>query len=361
MKNQTAIKSVSSLDASCEPDSMMSSNRKKIGSNLIFVSSLVLISLIMSYYLCEGCRSDTRRFILLGSFCFSLWIFLWPGNSLLARQIDKKVSWIETPGKRFFIGIFSTIAYSVSILLLTIWIFEHALNFPLGSSTMGTIVYTLAFTIVCSLFLYGQRFLRNWRKLELDAAKLRNENLSSRFESLKNQLDPHFLFNSLNVLTNLVYEDADKSARFIKQLSEVYRYVLDTRGKEFVTLKEEMQFVDAYLYLQQIRFGNKLTVRNKLADLEGHLPPLVIQMLLENAIKHNTISSENPLVIDLYEDDRNVVVENNLQLKDTYSDSLGIGLDNIRKRYELLSDRPVNVSDENGKFRVSLPLLTVHE
>ncbi|MEJ7646489.1 MAG: histidine kinase [Chryseolinea sp.] len=360
LKNMKMPDSLSPANFESEKVSDFSTTRPV--NNLVFAAFCLTMSILISYFLCPTCRSDSTQFLTLSAFSFCLWISLWPANAFVARRIDRSVSWIEAPGKRFILGVLSTIITSMVILFLTIWFFDWALDFSLGSNLKGTIMSTLFFTIICSLFLYGQEFLMNWRKLELDSVKMRNENLSSRYESLKNQLDPHFLFNSLNVLTNLVYEDPDKSARFIKQLSEVYRYVIDMRGKEFVTIQEELQFVKAYLYLQQIRFGDKLVVHNKLEDTTGYVPPLVIQMLVENAIKHNTISNENPLFITLYESNGNIIVENNLQAKESiFADSLGVGLNNIKKRYELLSSKLVNISRENGKFKVDLPVLTIQE
>ena len=318
-----------------------------------------ILSVIQSYFVCTACRDDARSFFFLCLFSFFMWLFLWRGNCLVTYAVNKNISWIQQPVKRLFAGFTATLTYSILIILATISFFETVFNFHLGSSFMPTVVYSVLFTVVCSLFLHGRQFLLNWRKLELDAVTLRNENLSSRYESLKSQLDPHFLFNSLNVLTNLVYQDADKSARFIKQLSVVYRYVLDNRDKELVTLQEEMKCVDAYLYLQQIRFGGKLVIQNQLSDIEGEVPPLVIQMLAENAIKHNTISNDDPLVINFHKCDGCIVVENSLQPKDILNvDSLGIGLENIKKRYEFFSDQPVKISRSNGKFSVTIPILT---
>jgi LytS/YehU family sensor histidine kinase len=176
-------------------------------------------------------------------------------------------------------------------------------------------------------------------------------------------VSPHFLFNSLNALTNLVYEDQEKAVKFIKQLSEVYRYVLDTRDKEVVSLTEELKFLESYLFLQRIRFGNKLRVT---IDLSGDpmLAPLALQMLIENAIKHNIISEADPLNIRIFSEDGYLTVENNLQKKSVLGErSSGVGLDNIRKRYEFLTDREVKVLETPVSFVVKLPLLnsTINE
>jgi LytS/YehU family sensor histidine kinase len=155
-----------------------------------------------------------------------------------------------------------------------------------------------------------------------------------------------------------VYEDQDKAVKFIKQLSEVYRYVLDTRDKEVVTLEEERKFLRSYLFLQQIRFGDKLKLQVELDGIQTLVAPLVLQMLVENAIKHNVVSEEDPLHIRIFSENGYIVVENDLQRKSVLvDDSPGLGLDNIARRYEFLSDKKMEVI-QNGKFIVKLPLIT---
>lgn len=283
---------------------------------------------------------------------------MWVGNENLTHLIDKKISWVKHPIERFIAGVVGTVVFTVivSVLLAKSWEQAWGVHFR---SYNDFILSALVITFLISLFLHGREFLLRWREAAVDAERYQKENALAQYQSLKSQIDPHFLFNSLNVLTNLVYEDADKSAKFIKQLSDVYRYVLDTRNKELVTLGEEMKFVKAYLYLQQIRFGDKLRVKNELTAEEGLVPPLVVQMLVENAIKHNVISEESPLTLTLYETDRTIVVENNLQVKTVLKeDSKGIGIENIRKRYAFLTQQEVVVTRTEGKFVVRIPLLT---
>jgi LytS/YehU family sensor histidine kinase len=213
----------------------------------------------------------------------------------------------------------------------------------------------MGITLAISLVLTSRSFLFNWRQTAIDAEKFKQESTIAKFESLRNQVNPHFLFNSLNALTNLVYEDQDKAAKFIKQLSEVYRYLLETREREVVQLDEEEKFLRSYLYLQEIRFGGKLNVTLSLDDKDCMVAPLALQMLVENAIKHNEISEDHPLQIRLFMDLDFIVVENNLQPKRILNEkSPHVGLDNICKRYEFLTEKKVQVI-QNGTFAVRLP------
>jgi sensor histidine kinase YesM len=314
-------------------------------------------SIVQPYFLCQSCRTAPYRYFIISLFSFTLWVLLWGGNHLMNQFIDVRVSWIDSPVRRFLTGMVATVSYTSIVIIAAIEFFALVFHFNFGNSTVPTVIYSVIITVVVSLFLHGRQFLLNWRKLELDAVKLRNENLISQYESLKSQMDPHFLFNSLNVLTNLVYENADQSARFIKQLSEVYRYVLDVRNQELVPLDMELKFTESYLYLQQIRFGHKLRVVNELGATQSYIPPLALQMLVENAIKHNVIAEAQPLTIRLYAHGDRMVVENNIQQKMIMEDSTGIGLQNIGKRYRFLTGCDITVKDTDGQFRVSLPIV----
>lgn len=287
-----------------------------------------------------------------------MWIFLWLGNALASDLIDRRIEWIKEPVKRFVVGMLVMVVYTVAISYALVWVYKAVFGLNVGDTS--TFQYsTLIVTFIISLFMHGRGFLQSWKLAEIEAEKAKQESIKANYESLKNQVNPHFLFNSLNALTSLVYEDQDKAAKFIKQLSEVYRYVLDSRNKEVVTIEEELDFMNAYLFLQQIRFGDKLKIENELKPIKGNVPPLALQMLVENAIKHNEVSQEQPLIIRLYADGSNLFVSNNLQLKSKLiSDSVGVGLDNIRKRYEFLSDRPVVIEKKENKFIVKLPILT---
>jgi sensor histidine kinase YesM len=178
-----------------------------------------------------------------------MWIVLWKGNSLVASQISNRVSWLEFPLKRLLVGFAGTIAYTLLAVMALMSFFEYVLGFNFGKSYLYTIYIAVGITITLSLILHSRSFLLHWRQAALDAAKYERESIAARYESLKNQVNPHFLFNSFNALTNLVYEDQDKAVRFIKHLSEVYRYVLDTHNLEVVTLEEEEKFLNAFLYL----------------------------------------------------------------------------------------------------------------
>lgn len=217
----------------------------------------------------------------------------------------------------------------------------------------------VAIALFITFFFTSRSFLLNWRQSEIDAERLKKESISAQYESLKNQVNPHFLFNSFNVLSHLVYDDQDKAVKFIKQLSQVYRYVLDTREKELVSLDDELSFLDSYVFLQQIRFERKLDIQITLSGVVSFVAPLALQMLIENAIKHNVVSADDPLHIRIYSEEGFICVENNLQKKRSSSEpSAGVGLENICKRYEFLTERKAVITKTEGLFIVKLPMIT---
>nr|WP_246399093.1 histidine kinase [Hymenobacter luteus] len=212
--------------------------------------------------------------------------------------------------------------------------------------------------------MHSRSFLLSWRDATTQAERLQKENAQAQADSLRRQLDPHFLFNSLNALTSLVEEnDPARATRFIRQLSQVYRYVLDSQEQEVVPLADEMRFVEAYLYLQRTRLGEGVQVEMRLppAALETLVvPPLAVQLLLENALKHNATSQRDPLRIriELDEAARTLAVRNirrPRRLPD--GESTGLGLKNLCARYAFLTSQPVRVEESDTEFGVVLPVL----
>ncbi len=309
----------------------------------------------MTFITCPSCVDDTWRYVTMSLFNAVVWIAMWFGNEYIVDLLDERISWTKEPVKRFVMGIVAMLAYTVVAVFILTSTFRL---FGVYVGTMTAILYiSIIATSAITIFLTAYAFLLNWRQAAIDAEKLEKESIAAKYDSLRNQVNPHFLFNSLNALTNLVYDDQEKAVKFIMQLSDVYRYVLDTRDKEVVSIAEENAFLKAFLFLQQIRFGDKLRLDVDLQEARGEIPPLALQMLVENAIKHNIVSEEYPLTIRVFQEGNRIVVENNLQRKAVVGDeSPGVGLDNICRRYKFLTDDPVEVI-QRDKFIVKLPLL----
>jgi len=299
-----------------------------------------------------------EAYIRVGFFTAIVWQFLWIVNRWTSQLVSKRISWTEQPVKRFIVGMIVMVVSTVIALFLIVLNFEYLLGWRFMGDFRELMTTSLVVTFIISTFMHGRGFLQSWRTAELNSAQLQKEGMKAQFDTLKSQVNPHFLFNSLNALTNLIYEDQDKAASFVKQLSEVYRYVLDMQDREVVMLSDELKFLRSYFFLQQIRFGEKLKVDINLDNVNTHIPPLVLQMLVENAVKHNIISKDQPLTIRIFTDNEYIVVENNIQIKNVLpEESKGIGLKNIKHRYSFLTNKKVEVVNDSRSFTVKLPFI----
>ncbi|WP_310994207.1 2TM domain-containing protein [Aequorivita marina] len=215
-------------------------------------------------------------------------------------------------------------------------------------------------SVVVTAIFYAAYYYRNKQETIVTEQKIIAGTASAKFDALKNQLDPHFLFNSLNVLTSLIEENPEAATRFTTSLSKVYRYVLEQKSKELVTLEEEVNFAKLYMSLLAVRFEDSIvfSLPSQLINPRAKVVPLSLQLLLENAVKHNQVMPSKQLHITISEENGNLIVTNNLQPKQVLKESTGVGLQNIRDRYALLTKRPVLVEKSENNFRIAIPILT---
>jgi sensor histidine kinase YesM len=261
------------------------------------------------------------------------------------------------------------IVLAVTLTVISVYVLNHFLysikdiidSGPRPEGHQNEFDYTnffvSALVVGCILII---RLIYQKQIFKLENETLRREALQSQFESLKNQLSPHFLFNSLTALKTLIREAPETAQSYINNLSRALRYTLQSNEKQLVTLNEEMNFMDSYIYLIKLRFDTNLSVSISLNEkyLSYMLPPLTIQTLVENAIKHNEISKENPLNINIITTDyESIAVLNNIQEKITEEEGTGIGLTNLSKQFQLLMGEDITISKQNNQFRVEVPLI----
>ncbi|MBT8182512.1 MAG: 2TM domain-containing protein [Eudoraea sp.] len=286
-------------------------------------------------------------------------------NSSFFVYLNRRVVWKKYSRYRLVIGavggVFLTMAGILWIRILIRMGFEGA-NWEEFLAGERTIYYLIALiiTIVVSIFFHALYFYRALQDKKVKEQKIIAGTASAKFDALKNQLDPHFLFNSLNVLTSLIEEDADQAQKFTTSLSKVYRYVLEQKNKDLVTVDEELQFAKTYIRLLKMRFEDSIVfdIPERCSNPEAKIVPLSLQLLLENAVKHNVVTSTRPLHIKVFEEGGSLVIQNNLQEKQVVRKSSGVGLRNIQQRYSILSDREVQISKTPKDFKISLPMLT---
>ncbi|UJH69236.1 2TM domain-containing protein [Allomuricauda sp. SCSIO 65647] len=286
-------------------------------------------------------------------------------NSIYFDYLNDKVKWKRYAKYRIPIsGLGGVIITMLSIFWIRIVIYigfegKDWDSFIAGEKAIFYVV-ALLITLVVTVIFHAARFYKNWQENRVKEQKIIAGTASAKFDALKNQLDPHFLFNSLNVLTSLIEEDTRQAQRFTTSLSKVYRYVLEQKNKDLVTVNEELRFARTYVQLLKMRFEDSITfdIPEEAKNPEAKIVPLSLQLLLENAVKHNVVSSTRPLKIKVFEEDGQLVVSNNLQEKQVVKKSSGVGLQNIRQRYGILTDREVYIQKSNTEFTVALPMLT---
>ena len=202
-------------------------------------------------------------------------------------------------------------------------------------------------------------YFRKWKSSITETERLKKANLQSQFDTLKNQVNPHFLFNSLNTLSSLIEEDPTQAIRFVDHLSRVYRYLLQNNEKELILLREEIEFLETYFFLLKVRFGDGITLVNNIpvSYSENLIPPLTLQILVENAVKHNIVAPSRPLTITLSIKDNTICVTNNRQVKSIPVPSNGMGLTNIAAKYKLLNQPGMEILPSEAQFSVQLPLI----
>ena len=295
-------------------------------------------------------------------------VVLGGGNGLINSFLNKRFPWSEETSKRAVISIVSIVIANIILVY-----FCNYINFVLiqkASTTEEFLAgkynitnwFTINIALLISAFLHAKGFMQELKKAskkEVVEQKLIAKSANAQFESLKNQLDPHFLFNSLNVLSSLIDENPNQAQKFTASMSKIYRYVLEQKDKELVTVEDEMEFAKTYCDLLKTRFEDSVDFIfdvNK-EDYRKYVVPLSLQLLLENCIKHNFATSSKPLVIRIFSEHDVLCIENNLQVREQIKESSGIGLANIVQRYSLLTKKNVFIEKSEDYFKVKLPML----
>ncbi|KIX22567.1 histidine kinase [Flavobacterium sp. 316] len=306
---------------------------------------------------------DTLKWNFIYTMLYS--VVLYMSNALVFVQLDKHFEKNRFHLKRLIIGFLSSLFISGFVIFLLRILedvgFENkTINQFLKTEKASNYLVAMIITIIVTLAIHLIYFYKAYQESKLKEQKIIAGNASAKFESLKNQLDPHFLFNSLNVLSSLIEENPENAQKFTTSLSKIYRYVLEQRDKELVSVDEELKFAKTYMNLLKMRFENSITfdLPEGLGNEEAKVVPLSLQLLLENCIKHNVVSESRPLHIKIAIEENQLTVSNNFQTKEVLQSRKGVGLQNIVNRYAILTKRNVLVEENENHFKVFLPILT---
>ena len=321
----------------------------------------VLVSLPRNIHVYNMISSGNQQFenVWVVDFLYRLVFMVFFSWAIL--EINANVVYLKTKLR----GTYATIVIiflDLAMLFATLYLWKalHPIivDSPLSDEDRGFLTFGYVTLLIVLYFI--ARILRlqvNQRVSDIENEHLKHQNLQKELTALKNQIDPHFLFNSLNSLTSLI-RDNEPATQFVKKLSYMYRYILQSGDSDLVSIREELKFLESYTYLMKTRYRERFEIEVNISEgLKGRkIPPLALQLLVENAVKHNEISESNPLLVRVYSRENSIFIENPLRPRTTMAVGTGTGLLNLRKRYLLLQQQDVLVRTENGIFQVELPL-----
>ena len=326
-----------------------------------FLIVLLFMGVYFSVFYSENQSFETILFVVAEAFTYAFSMTYL--NNEFHVKLGNYFPWNNSAKERLIIGGIGSIVINMIVFFLIrliegVLIAGESISVFIDNEPTSYYIICLVFSVLATLIYHLIYFYKSIQDKKVASHKIKEGRVTAQLGALKNQLDPHFLFNSLNVLTSLIEESPEKAQQFTTTLSRVYRYVLEHKEEDTISLKEEFKFANAYMKLLKMRFENGLLYHIPESPSESHLKiaPLSLQLLLENAIKHNSISETSPLEIQVYEEGGYLFVSNNIQLKKSFPSS-GIGLQNIIKRYRSLTDKEVLISELDNQFVVQLPIL----
>jgi two-component system, LytTR family, sensor kinase len=338
----------------------------KLFKNILLAFIIGCVIFVVSNLLTGGFHFKNANEILINFGFNQLYSFVLGFSNMYFFQYLERIEWKKTDTiKRIVLGILG----AAIITLVGLFLLRAATTFYYTDKTFVEFLanekfthyqFGLWITLTIVIIFHVIYFYNKYQQNRIKEQKVIAGTASAKFDALKNQLDPHFLFNSLNVLTSLIEENPENAQKFTTSLSKVYRYVLEQKDKELVTVDEELAFAKTYMSLLKMRFEDSIIFEmpEKALNPESKVVPLSLQLLLENAVKHNMVTASKPLHIKIYEDSNYLVAENNLQPKQIVKKSSGVGLNNIMQRYDLLTNKKININKEASRFAVAIPMLT---
>jgi sensor histidine kinase YesM len=334
--------------------------------NLKYLLVVFLISTAFLPLVYNGSYDDPYRVVMVLFWSFMIFLTQFMGHAFIIKTLDEKISWVHKPVTRAIAGllglaIYASVAYILVNLIMNLIFFGRMpYNSLEGAISSSWFAVKISFFISFVITTIG--FFQAWKKSEVEKERLNTQIMAHKYNALRDQINPHFLFNSLNVLSELVYEDQKLAVKFIRQLSDLYRYVLTVKNEDLVLLEREFEFAQNFSFLLMTRFEKGLEIK---IDLEPRndefIIPMALQLLIENAIKHNETSQESPLSVEVKRLGNTVVVKNNLNPKQQIEDSTKKGLENLKERYSYLSDEKLEILESKEEFEVHLPILKVEQ
>ncbi|MGN7705184.1 sensor histidine kinase [Chryseobacterium sp. 22543] len=333
----------------------MQQQKIKISQAIIWISSIFL-GILSSVPQLAYHEFNWKEAIVNSAITAAFSIIMWYANIYMLNRTAKRRQQIS------YSRLMVVLAFGMIIMFGLAWIQQLILShINFGPVMLMVEVRGILINLVCYMSLTLLQNNYTGQQIQLELEKVKSDNLGAQYELLKQQINPHFLFNSLNTLKLMAETHDEETVDFIVKLSDFYRFTLESRKLDLISVQEEMKIVDAYLFLQKARFGEGIKFTNDLGKETDPtlIPPFTLQLLVENCIKHNIVSQSKPLHIKIYTADDQIVIENPIQRKMNTEDSLGVGLDNIKMRYKHLLEKEITINSDEKNFQIKLPL--IHE
>lgn len=278
--------------------------------------------------------------------------------------LNRFLSWQTQTGNRLFLGFI--VDFTISYIIVVGLFYLYRLSFfnvdvfftEYNSITIKLAIILIVLTLIFEVIYFALYSYYSYSKFQIETVKQERKQIELQLKALKSQLSPHFLFNSLNTISSLIYKDENRAAIFIRRLAKMYDFTLKSYHQKLITVQEELEFVNSYIYLLQTRFQDKFTCKIKITDdlLSTKIPPLTLQMLVENAVKHNQLSFDKPLEIEISSTETTLIIENNITETPKNITSFNIGLKNINARYLLLINKAISIK-RGTHFTVQIPVI----
>lgn len=340
---------------------------KKVGKIILritLVSSYAILTLMLVSFARQADTEFHSTATHRGLFIF-LYILLFnfniEGNFYFTKYINTKISWSKNLKKRIIIQLGFLFVWTIPTIVIPfgIWYIINGMSFTYPPASVIIFISAVVFLLLFNAVSIAINLFKNSQKYLLDVEHYKQEKLKADYRVLQNQVNPHFLFNSLNVLISEIKHDPNTAVDFTRRLSKVYRYVLQSKNHDLIHLSKELEFIDSFIYLHKVRIGNALDYSVNISEDVKQLmiPPLTLQILIENAIKHNVANEENVLSISITSNGENkLIVKNNLQKIDSV-ESTNTGLFNLQERFDLLNTNSFSYLETEIYFEVTIPLI----
>lgn len=333
--------------------------------NKIVITVIIILTCISSFFRWYIFHIELKSNLLLSLVSVSVLVVTWYFFRRLYAYFDNILPYDKGIFKRLFLQILITFVFLSVVSRIAFTIGTHFMDFNdiinrqfTNLAQLAGLASEILLVILLNVAHFSHYSLEKWRENALRATHLEKEKSQVQFDNLKNQLNPHFLFNSLTSLDSLIHENPALASDFLRQLSKVFRYVLQNKEKGLVSLETELNFIKNYVALLQTRFGESLSINFDISDdvLDLQIAPVTLQILIENALKHNITNKDNPLIINILNHENDLIIENKIQLKKQVETSNGQGLTNLKSLYSFLSDKEVLI-EQDAIFRVKVPLI----